>query len=150
MKKIYLIKKKKKKKDLLNNIQNSQENTCARVSYLYFSAFRLNTERYGVSLCIFSLNAGKYKKETLAQVLSCEFYEIFKNIFFRRLLLFFDLSKRFDLILIIRTHLKNKSSQSNPLLSFSLGKVYLVSGKFIRKINIFYPVIRTPCASQRV
>ena len=37
--------------------QSSQENTCARVSFL---------ENFN-------------KKETLAQVFSCEFYEIFKN-----------------------------------------------------------------------
>ena len=43
--------------------QNSQENTCARVSFLI-----------GVA-CNF------IKKETLAQVFSCEFCEIFKNIF---------------------------------------------------------------------
>ena len=39
--------------------QNSQENTCAKT-------------------CNFN------KKETLAQVFSCEFCEIFKNIFFHR------------------------------------------------------------------
>ena len=42
-------------------LQNSQENTCARVSFLI------------------KLQA---KKETLAQVFSCEFCNIFKNTFF--------------------------------------------------------------------
>ena len=46
------------KKLLLEISQNSQPNTCARVSFLI-----------------------KFKKETLAQVLSCEFCEIFKNTF---------------------------------------------------------------------
>ena len=46
--------------------QNSQENTSARVSYLQVSA------------CNF------IKKETLAQVFSCEFWEISKDIFFYR------------------------------------------------------------------
>ena len=41
--------------------QNLQENTCARVSFLIKLLF---------------------KKETLALVLSCEFYEISKNTFF--------------------------------------------------------------------
>ena len=41
--------------------QNSQENTCARVSFLI-----------------------KLQKETLAQVFSCEFCEISKNTFFYR------------------------------------------------------------------
>ena len=44
--------------------QNSQENTCARVSFLRPQA------------CNFIL------KKTLAQMFSCEFCEIFKNIFF--------------------------------------------------------------------
>ena len=47
------------KKVFLEISQNSQENTCARVS--------------------FYLNC---KKETLAQVFSCEFCEISKNTFF--------------------------------------------------------------------
>ena len=45
--------------------QNSQENTCARVSFL------IRAEAYNF-----------IKKETLAQVFSCEFYEISKNTFF--------------------------------------------------------------------
>ena len=47
--------------------QNSQENTCARVSFL----IKLQAEA-----CHF------IKKETLAQVFPCEFCEISKNIFF--------------------------------------------------------------------
>ena len=44
--------------------QNSQENTCARVSFLQSEVCNFIT------------------KDTLAQVFSCEFCEIFKNIFF--------------------------------------------------------------------
>ena len=48
------------KKVFLEILQNSQENTCARASLLI-----------------------KFiKKETLAQVFSCEFCEMFKNAFF--------------------------------------------------------------------
>ena len=46
--------------------QNSEENTCARVSFL----IKLEAE-----FCNF------IKKETLAQVFSCEFCEIFKKFF---------------------------------------------------------------------
>ena len=49
------------KKVLLEISQNSQENTCARVSFLNF-----------------------IKKETLAQVFSCKFFQNFKNNFFYR------------------------------------------------------------------
>ena len=52
-----------KKKVFLEISQNSQENSCARASFL-------------ISLCNF------FKKETLAQVLSCEFCEISKNTIF--------------------------------------------------------------------
>ena len=45
--------------------QNSQENTCARVSFL----IRLQVSNF-------------IKREALAQVFSCEFYEISKNTFF--------------------------------------------------------------------
>ena len=47
--------------------QNSQENSCIRVSFL----IKLQAEA-----CNF------IKKETLAQVFSCEFFEISKNTFF--------------------------------------------------------------------
>ena len=49
--------------------QNSQESTCARVSFL---------KKLQVEACNF------IKKETLAQVFSCEFWDIFKNTFFHR------------------------------------------------------------------
>ena len=50
----------------LKNSQNSQENTCARVSFLV--KFIINF----------------IKKEALALVFSCEFHESFKNTFFYR------------------------------------------------------------------
>ena len=52
------------KKVFLEISQNSQENTCARVSFL----MKLQAEAF-------------IKKETLAQVFSCEFCEISKNTF---------------------------------------------------------------------
>ena len=55
------------KKGILKISQNSQENTCATVSFLI---------KLLASGCSFT------KKEALAQVFSCEFCEIFKNIFF--------------------------------------------------------------------
>ena len=54
------------KKVFLEISQNSQENTCARVSFLI---------KLQVSVC------NSIKKETLAQVFSCEFYGISKNTF---------------------------------------------------------------------
>ena len=54
------------KKVFLKVLQNSQENTCARDSFL----IKLQAET-----CNF------ISKETLAQLLSCEFCEIFKNTF---------------------------------------------------------------------
>ena len=48
--------------------QNLQEDTCARVSFL------IKLQASGLQLYL--------KKETLAQVFSCEFCEISKNIFF--------------------------------------------------------------------
>ena len=53
----------------LEILQNSQENTCARVSFL----IKLQAEA-----CNF------IKKETLAQVFSWEFCKISKNTFFHR------------------------------------------------------------------
>ena len=50
------------KKVSLEILQNSQENKCARVSFL------IKLQAWGV-----------LKKETLAQVFSCEFCEICKN-----------------------------------------------------------------------
>ena len=55
------------KKVFLEIWQNSQENTCARVSFL---------------IKLQALACNVIKNETLAQTLSCEFREIFKNNFF--------------------------------------------------------------------
>ena len=55
------------KKTFLEISQNSQENTCARVSF-------------SIKLQAFNF----IKKETLAQVFSCEFFDISKNTFFDR------------------------------------------------------------------
>ena len=57
------------KKLFLEISQNSKESTCARVSFL----IKLQAEAYNF-----------IKKETLAQVFSCEFCEISKNTFFYR------------------------------------------------------------------
>ena len=57
------------KKAFLKISQNSQGKTCARVSFLI---------KLQASACNF------IKKETLAQVFSCEFREIFKNTYFDR------------------------------------------------------------------
>ena len=54
-----------KKKVFLAISQHSQENICARVSFL------IKLEAWDLK-----------KKETLTQVFSCEFYEISKNTFF--------------------------------------------------------------------
>ena len=54
-------------KVLLEISQNSQENTCARVSFL---------------IKLQALACNFIKKETLAQVFSCKFCKISKNIFF--------------------------------------------------------------------
>ena len=63
------------KKLFLEIFQNSQENTCARVSFL----IKLQTYplRHGL-VCNF------IKKETLAQVFSCEFCKISKYTYFHR------------------------------------------------------------------
>ena len=55
------------KKVFLEILRNSQENTCARVSFLI-----------KLQACNF------IKKETLAQVFSCEFCKISKNAFYYR------------------------------------------------------------------
>ena len=57
------------KKVLLKILQNRQENTCARFSFL----IKLQAE-----VCNF------IKKETLAQVFSCEICQIFRNTLFYR------------------------------------------------------------------
>ena len=56
------------KKGILEFSQNSQEKTCTRVIFL--------NEVTGLQASNF------IKKETVAQVFSCEFCEIFKNAFF--------------------------------------------------------------------
>ena len=53
--------------DNLKILQNSLENTCVRVSFL---------------IKLQALTCNFIKKEALAQVFFCEFYEIFKNTFF--------------------------------------------------------------------
>ena len=58
------------KKVLLKISQNSQENTCSRVSFLM---------KLQAKACYF------IKKETLVQVISCEFCEFFKNNYFYRI-----------------------------------------------------------------
>ena len=55
------------KKVFLEISQSSQENTCARAS------LSIKLQAWGLQLCL---------KETLAQVFSCEFWEISKNTFF--------------------------------------------------------------------
>ena len=60
------------KKGFLEISQNSQENTCARVSYFNKSILIKSQAK----ACNF------IKIETLAQVFSCEFCEISKKIFF--------------------------------------------------------------------
>ena len=63
------------KKVFLNISQNSQENSCARISFLIkLQALKLTTE-FTNHYCNF------IKKDTLARVSSCEFCEIFKNTF---------------------------------------------------------------------
>ena len=56
------------KKGVTEFSQNSQEKTCTRVIFL--------NEVAGLQACSF------IKKESVAQVFSCEFCEIFKNTFF--------------------------------------------------------------------
>ena len=57
---------------LVQNFQNWQENTCAKVSFLKKVAdFR-------------PLTCNFIKKETLEQMFSCKFCKICKNIFFSR------------------------------------------------------------------
>ena len=62
------------KKVFLKNSQNSEENTCARVSFLK----SCRAELYCRADCNF------INKETLAQMFSSEFCDIFKNTFFYR------------------------------------------------------------------
>ena len=57
------------KKVFLKFLQNSQENTCARICFL----LKLQANAWNF-----------IEKETLSRVFSCEFCEIFKNNFFYR------------------------------------------------------------------
>ena len=96
------------KKVFLEISQNSQENTCARVSFL----IKLQT-------------LGNFiKKEALAQVFSCEFCEISKNTFFTEHLwttastltplnkayLNLTLTEEKNCVSQLKYHLRNKSS----------------------------------------
>ena len=63
------------KKVFLKILQNSQENTCSRVSFL----IKLQTEAWNLKLQAEALNF--IKKEALARVSSYEFFEICKNTF---------------------------------------------------------------------
>ena len=76
------------KKVFLEISQNSQENTCARVSFFNKVA---------------GVPATLLKKETLAQVFPCEFCKISKNTFFYRtpLVAAFNCAKAKDQILFI-------------------------------------------------
>ena len=64
------------KKVFLEILQDSQENTCARFSFL------IKLQVSGLQL--YQKRDNFIKKEILAQVFSCEFCEISKNIFFYR------------------------------------------------------------------
>ena len=72
----------------LEILQNSQENTCARVSFLIkLQASKLTIKtpewRFGVFIVNYGI-CNFIKKEALAQVFLCEFCEISKNTFFYR------------------------------------------------------------------
>ena len=79
--------------------QNSQKNICARVSFLII---RLQASTYNF-----------IKKETLAQVFSCEFDKMSKNIFFTEHLrwLLLMLRDRLQISLPMSSEFKRKSSQ---------------------------------------
>ena len=79
------------KKVSLKVSQNSQENTCAKVSFLiklHALGYNFIKKETLAQACNF------IEKEALAQVFSCEFYEIFRKIFFSEhlwwLLLYFQ------------------------------------------------------------
>ena len=64
------------KKAFFKILENSQENTCVRVSFL----IKLQAE-----ICYYTCrlrSATLFKKETMAQVFSCKFCETFKNSLF--------------------------------------------------------------------
>ena len=66
------------KKKFLKISQNSEENTCARVSFL----ITLQASLIRASRQINTLKKNTLEKETLALVFSCEFYKNFKNTFY--------------------------------------------------------------------
>ena len=106
------------KKVFLKTSQNSQENTCARVSFLIK---RLTHEAWNF-----------IKKETLAQVFTCEFSEISKNTFFTeqfRWLLLYHTSSMVRTVLInflleTFTSVINFSLKEKCLNRFILPKVF--------------------------
>ena len=81
------------KKVFLKIFQNSQESTCTRVFFL----IKLQALAYNF-----------IKKETLAQVFCCEFYEISKNTFFKE-----HLRKTVS----VTVHAFNPSQANSPSLS---------------------------------
>ena len=87
------------KKVFLQISQNSQENTCARVSFLIklqvfsceFCEISKNTFFYRTPLpAAFGLRHATLLKETPTKVFSCEFCEVFKNNLFTELFFFAD------------------------------------------------------------
>ena len=102
------------KKMFLNISQISQENTCAKASYL----------RKLPEACNF------IKKETLAQVFSCEFCEIFKNTFFTERLQVTDSDIRMQVVVIYNLNLSSRFVAINftfSLLSFHAGACFNVA-----------------------
>ena len=88
------------KKVLLEISQNSQENTCARVSFL----IKLHK----------GLACNFIKKETLAQVFSCEFCQISKNTFFIERLCWMLLLKSLWIYQKVSDILKSGCGSSRP------------------------------------
>ena len=86
----------------------------------------------------FNTSLQLYKKETLVQVFSCEFCEIFKNIFLQ------NTSGRLLLIVVFGS---SKYAFAINIRDYSFSRYAI----FSEKINIFCPQIRTPtCAYQGV
>ena len=92
------------KKVFLEISQNSQENTCARASFL------IKLQAYNF-----------IKKETLTQVFSCEFCKIFKNTYFTEHLWttaskVFSLSKNINTLILFIVSWKNQFAQDISML----------------------------------
>ena len=68
------------KKVFLEISQNSQENTCAKISFL----IKLQALGLRPTTLLKKRACNFIKKETLAQVFSCKFCEIYKNTFLHR------------------------------------------------------------------